>query len=318
MSAADIAFYLDAATRKNTRRSYEAAIRHFELEWGGFLPASPETVASYLVRYAGVLATSTLTHRLAALAQWHVDQGFADPTKAPLVRKVLRGIRAEHPVQEKQAKPLQVDQLRQIDQWLVDAIAAAREARDRGEELRHTRDRSLLLLGFWRGFRGDELTSLQAQHVQVVPGEGMRCFFPRTKSDRQHKGVTFQAPALASLCPVSAYLNWISLAHIDGGPVYRGIDRWGNIGEVGLHPNSLIPLLRAVIDKAGVVDAAQYSGHSLRRGFANWASADGWDTKSLMEYVGWKSVQSAMRYIDSHDRFARFRPASPKAPGSLP
>ena len=49
------------------------------------------------------------------------------------------------------------------------------------------------------------------------------------------------------------------------------------------------------------------SGHSLRRGFANWASTDGWDTKSLMEYAGWKSVQSAMRYIDSSDRFARYR-----------
>jgi hypothetical protein len=28
----------------------------------------------------------------------------------------------------------------------------------------------------------------------------------------------------------------------------------------------------------------------------------------MMEYVGWKSIQSAMRYIDSTDRFARYRP----------
>jgi hypothetical protein len=26
----------------------------------------------------------------------------------------------------------------------------------------------------------------------------------------------------------------------------------------------------------------------------------------MMEYVGWKSIQSAMRYIDSTDRFARY------------
>lgn len=59
--------------------------------------------------------------------------------------------------------------------------------------------------------------------------------------------------------------------------------------------------------KAGVADADEYSGHSLRRGFANWAAGDGWDTKSLMEYIGWKSAQSAMRYIDSSDRFAQYR-----------
>lgn len=32
--------YLEAATRANTRRSYESAVRHFEVEWGGHLPAT--------------------------------------------------------------------------------------------------------------------------------------------------------------------------------------------------------------------------------------------------------------------------------------
>jgi integrase len=307
--AADVAFYLDAATRKNTRRSYESAVRHFEVEWGGLLPASADAIAKYLVSYAGLLANSTQKQRLAALAQWHLDQGFPDPTKAPFVRKVMRGIRAEHPAQEKQAKSLQIEQLSQVDRSLNDAIPTARAAGDRGAELRHTRDRALVLLGFWRGFRVDELTSLKAEHVQIAGGEGMSCFFPRTKGDRQNKGVTFQAPALVRLCPVSAYLDWVSLAQIDSGPVFRGIDRWGNVGDNGLHPNSLIALLRSIFTKAGVANANEYSGHSLRRGFANRAAADGWDTKSLMEYVGWRSAQSAMRYIDSSDRFARYRPA---------
>lgn len=309
--ADDVEFYLNAATRKNTLRSYESALRHFEVEWGGFLPASADAIARYLASYAATLAVSTLNQRLTALAQWHIEQGFPDPTKAPLVRKVMRGIRAEHPAQGKQAKPLQIEQLGQVDRWLGDAISTARKAGDRGAELRHTRDRALILLGFWRGFRGDELTSLQAEHVKIAAGEGMSCFFPQTKGDRQNKGVTFQAPALVHLCPVSAYLEWISLSHIDRGPAFRGIDRWGHFAEDGLHPNSLIALLRSIFMKAGVTDADDYSGHSLRRGFANWAAADGWDIKSLMEYVGWRSAQSAMRYIDSGDRFARYRAVPP-------
>ncbi|EPM80979.1 cointegrate resolution protein S, partial [Pseudomonas syringae pv. actinidiae ICMP 18804] len=36
----DVDRYIDAATRDSTRRSYRAAIEHFEVTWGGFLPAT--------------------------------------------------------------------------------------------------------------------------------------------------------------------------------------------------------------------------------------------------------------------------------------
>ena len=74
--------YIEAATRDNTRKSYQSAIRHFELEWQGFLPATAESVARYLADYAETLSLNTLRQRLAALAQWHIEQGFSDPTKA--------------------------------------------------------------------------------------------------------------------------------------------------------------------------------------------------------------------------------------------
>jgi integrase len=302
--------YLDAGTRKNTRISYQSAVRHFEVDWGGLLPATADSIARYLADYAGELAASTLTQRLAALAQWHIEQGFPDPTKVPLVKKVLKGIRAEHPAQERRAKPLHLARLEQVDLWLSKVASEAADNSDRGAQLRHTRDRALILLGFWRGFRGDELSRLEVQFVETIPGEGMTCFFPRTKGDRNLNGVTFRAPALARLCPVDAYLDWVNLAHLETGPVFRSIDRWGHIADSGLHPNSMIPLLRTIFSAAGIEDADEYSGHSLRRGFANWAASNGWDTKSLMEYVGWKSVQSAMRYIDGADPFARHRISS--------
>lgn len=75
--------YINAATRDNTRRSYRSAIEHFESEWGGFLPATADSVARYLADYANTLSISTLRQRLAAIAQWHIEQGFPDPTKAP-------------------------------------------------------------------------------------------------------------------------------------------------------------------------------------------------------------------------------------------
>lgn len=103
--------YIEAVTREHTRRSYRGAIEHYESEWGGFLPATAESMARYLVAYAKTLSLNTLKQRLAALAQWHIDQGFPDPTKAPLVKKVLMGIRELLPAREKQAAPLQLHQL---------------------------------------------------------------------------------------------------------------------------------------------------------------------------------------------------------------
>ncbi len=79
--------YLEAATRENTRRSYQSAVRHFEVEWGGHLPATADSVARYLADHASRLAINTLKQRLAALAQWHTEHGFVDPTRPPLVRK---------------------------------------------------------------------------------------------------------------------------------------------------------------------------------------------------------------------------------------
>lgn len=299
--------YIAAATRDNTRQSYRVAIEHFEVQWKGMLPATADGVARYLAEFADTLAVSTLRQRLAALAQWHNVQGFPDPTKAPIVRQAMRGIRALHPAQEKQAKPLQLDELERVVGVLEGAIEAARRGKDRAGELRSLRDRSLILLGFWRGFRSDELSRLRVEHVEARAGEGISCFLGRTKGDRQNLGSTFRAPALSRLCPVEAYLDWIGAAQLTAGPVYRAIDRWGHVGENELHVDSIAPLLRSMLKNAGLAAASAYSSHSLRRGFASWAASDGWDVKSLMEYVGWRDMKSALRYLDASVAFTKDR-----------
>ncbi|KAF0866168.1 site-specific integrase [Pseudomonas sp. LD120] len=291
--------YLQAATRDNTRRSYRAAIEHFEVQWGGFLPATADSVARYLVAYAAELSINTLKLRLSALAQWHNSQGFADPTKAPVVRQVFKGIRAVHPAQEKQAEPLQLQHLERVIAWLDEAATAAGVDGRQADLLRARRDRALILLGFWRGFRSDELCRLQIEYVQASAGSGISLYLPRSKGDRDNLGRTFHTPALLRLCPVQAYIEWINTAALVRGPVFRGIDRWGHLSEQGLHANSVIPLLRQALERAGIA-AEHYTSHSLRRGFATWAHRSGWDLKSLMSYVGWKDMKSAMRYVDAN------------------
>lgn len=193
--------YLQAATRENTRIAYQASIEHFESQWGGFLPATADSVAHYLAHYAESLSINTLRQRLAALAAWHQEQGFPDPTKAPHVKKVIKGITALHPHMEKQAKPLCIEALNTVISFIDQQLKVSSND---AEILRLTRNKALFLLGFWRAFRSDELSRITIENVGVFPDQGMTIFLPRSKSDRNYQGNTYRAPVLQSLCPISA------------------------------------------------------------------------------------------------------------------
>ena len=165
--------------------------------------------------------------------------------------------------------------------------------------MRLLRDRALLLLGFWRAFRSDELVQLRVEHLSIEAGAGMRCFLPQSKGDRNYAGRSYPVPSLSRWCPVTATHDWVAASRLVQGPLFPRIDRYGHRADAPMHPNSVIGVLRRLLGRAGIPTPESFSGHSLRRGFAGWANANGWDIKSLMDYVGWKSVQSAMRYIDS-------------------
>lgn len=290
----DVEQYLKAGTRENTRRSYQSAIEHFEVSWGGLLPATSNSIAQYLAHYGALLSLNTLKQRLAALAQWHLTQGFPDPTKTPLVRQVLKGIRATHSAPVQQARPLALVHLEQTVNFL-----AQESLQDARVSLRDVRDTALLLLGFWRGFRSDELCRLRVEHIQITEqGTGMQIYLPYSKGDRHNQGQTYHVPALKWLCPVQAYQNWLHVSGLQSGSVFQGINRWGQLSGHALHVGSLITVLRRAFRDAGI-ESDLYSSHSLRRGFATWAIANGWDMKALMNYVGWKDLKSALRYVDS-------------------
>jgi len=257
---------------------------------------------------------------VAALARWHADNGFADPTRSPLITKLLRGIRAKHDEPQKRARPLQLDTLDKACSWLQEAQATALLKGRHAEALRRARDRSVLLLGFWRAFRSDELANMRIEEIEAVRGDGLTCRPGRTKTTDVDDDRVFHCPALSRLCPVDAYLNWIELSGRTAGPVYPAISRWGKLSDRHMATESVLPLLRRILREAGADEADTYSSHSLRRGFASWASANGWELKELMEHVGWRNATSAMRYIDVSKKAmkAKFERGLARRPVSTP
>ena len=113
----DAAHYIHAATSNNTRIAYQADIRHF-IHWGGFLPTSSDVILDYLRHHAKMLNPRTLSRRLTAIKNWHLYQGFADPTAHPIVRKTLAGIRNVHGRPKDRATPFTLENIATISAFL--------------------------------------------------------------------------------------------------------------------------------------------------------------------------------------------------------
>lgn len=284
--------YLAAGRSRNTERAYAQAINDYRFSFGGTLPASPAAVADYLKQRAGKLSVATLNLRLAALSKWHVRLGFADPTKDGLIKELMRGIRRTHNAPPKKASPITIEDLTHLDAYLSSQM---QESKNPAEHLRCCRDRALFLLGFWRGFRADELVRLTVENILQETDDVLWIFMPSAKNDPQARGQRFPLYRLNILCPVQALKDWLEESGLRTGPLFRKVDAGGTLGGSGLRSNSIAPLMQRVFERAGL--SKRVSTHSMRRGFATWAAEAGWNLSALMTYVGWKSAQNASGYI---------------------
>ncbi len=139
LTLAEASDYIHAATSENTRLAYQSDIEHF-LAQGHPLPATPEAVERYLKTCAAGYNPRTLIRRVTALRQWHKLKGIEDTTQSPLVAKTMRGIARLHGRPKKQAVALRLKDLDQLITHLKE-----------NDSLKNTRDRALLLVGFFWG-----------------------------------------------------------------------------------------------------------------------------------------------------------------------
>jgi integrase len=276
-----------ASLAENTRRAYLADLAHFEA-WGGRIPATEEMLASYLAAHAGQLKTSTLTRRLAALSKAHAGS-TVNPARSALVLATMRGIVRRHQESPRQAKPLVKEELVAV----LDRI---------GGELRDVRDRALLLIGFAGAFRRSELVALDREDLDFRP-EGVLIHIRRSKTDQSGFGrqVAIKA-ASGPHCPIAAVQGWLGHARIEGGPVFRRIDRDRRIfGRLSGEAVSLI--VKARVAAAGLQPDG-YSGHSLRSGFATSAAQMGLTAWDIRRQTGHASVNTLQGYVRDTDPFA--------------
>jgi len=289
--SARTAEYIHAATSANTRKAYQADIRHF-MQWGGLLPTTADVVMHYLEQHAATLNPRTLSRRLTALKNWHRYQGFPDPTATPTLRKTLTGIKNIHGKPKQKAPPLTLDSLL----IMVNHLNAS-------DRLIACRNCALLQIGFFGAFRRSELVAIQWHDIQFVP-EGIEISIPRSKTDQAGEGQTCAIPYGGdTLCPVSALTTWRERSQCQSGPVFRQFAPGEKIKQEAIKPNQVNVILKSIATACQLPQADAYSSHSLRRGFATEASKKGVPFGSIKRQGRWRHEGTVLGYIDEGKRF---------------
>ena len=291
----DFATALDLAKAekaKSTRKAYGTDFRLFKVYCDGkgvsALPASPETVAAYLATEAQNAKPSTIGRRVAAIRYAHKLAGLESPTDAEGVKATVRGIRRTFGGAKNKKAPAVAAKMHSM-------VATAPEG------LAGLRDRALLLLGFAGAFRRSELVTLNVADLEENE-TGLLVSIRLSKTDQEGHGETIAIARGDIACPVKALRAWLDAAGIDAGPIFRPIDRHGNLLPSRLTAQSVARIVKVYAARAGF-DASTFSGHSLRAGFLTSAAGKGASIFKMMDVSRHKSVDTLRGYVRDAELF---------------
>ena len=310
------------------------------------LPASAETVADYLdARAAKGGRPASLARYKASIAKIHHLLDLKDPTSAPLVKLRLAALRREKGTAQKQARPLRFKgPVRDVERDKARGLNIRALLESCGDDLPGLRDRALLSTAYDTGLRASELVAVAIEQIEeAIDPEARLLQILRSKGDQEGEGAT----AYLSPRSVAAIAAWCAAADIDGGPLFRrvqvrrykacaavkgrsidsisGRETWDlrktlskpavmarveyDIGTMALHPGSIGPIFRSIIQRAFDLGALPdltaedlarllkgISAHSTRIGLNQDLFASGEDLAGIMDALRWKSPRMPLAY----------------------
>ena len=290
---------LQSSKSNNTVRAYKSDFKDFGLfcAQSGFksLPSEPKVVSLYLTHLSTRgIKMSTLKRRLVSIAVIHKIKGHYLDTKHPIIIENIMGIKRRKGVKQKGKKPLLINTLK----LLINAIDEYKK-----EEIIKFRDRSIILMGFAGGFRRNEIVSLDYEDLDFV-AEGVKINLKKSKTDQFGEGSIKALPYLDNpqYCPVLSLKNWLEISKINLGPLFRRFSKGSKMTCNRLTDQTVALLIKKYLQLTGI-DSRDYSGHSLRSGFATSAAESGAEERSIMTMTGHKSTEMVRRYIKEANLF---------------
>ena len=283
----------------NTLRAYKSDFKDFGAfcSKNGFksLPSEPKIVSLYMTYLSSKDAKiSTLRRRLVSIGMVHKLKGHYLDTKNPIIIENLMGIRRRKGSYQNGKKPILINHLKAI----INVID-----HENTEEIKKIRDKTIILIGFGGGFRRVELVSIDRGDLEFVP-EGVKIIIKRSKTDQFGEGMIKGLPYFSNqnYCPVLHLKKWLELSNIKSGPIFRRFSKSFKLLDNRLSDQSIALILKNYLTVAGI-ENKNYSGHSLRSGFATVSAESGADERSIMAMTGHKTTQMVRRYIKEANLF---------------
>ena len=290
---------LQSSKANNTIRAYKSDFNDFELFCiqNGFksLPSEPKIISLYLTSLSSKnIKMSTLKRRLVSIGVIHKLKGHYLDTKHPLIIENIMGIKRRKGSAQNGKKPLLINNLK----VLIKAIN-----RSNSNPIIKFRDRTIVLIGFSGGFRRNEIVSLNYDDIEFV-NEGMKINLRRSKTDQYGEGFLKGIPYFDNpvYCPVISMQNWLKISKIDSGSLFRRFSKGAKLTEIRLTDQTVALIIKKYLQLAGI-DSKNYSGHSLRSGFATSAADAGAEERSIMAMTGHKSTEMVRMYIKEANVF---------------
>lgn len=283
----EIKDYITRSKSANTRKAYRSDWKDFE-QWCRIkgltsLPASPATIAGYLVDLSKTHKAATLERRLVSIRQAHSMSGKALDKNDSCISETLKGIKNTIGTAQTMKTPIVIDDLREMVQSCEN-------------NLQGIRDRALLLVGFTGAFRRSELVSLKFEDLRFNRN-GIEITLRRAKTDQEGKGQIVPIPygSNPDTCPVRSMQAWLEMSGISNGHIFRGINKHGHLNEKGLTPAAIALIIKR---NAHIKDRAfEFGGHSLRAGFCTQAAINGVSAHASMRQARQKKIETHQKYI---------------------
>jgi len=290
---------LQNSKANNTIRAYKSDFNDFDLFCvkNGFkpLPSQPKIVSLYLTYLSTKnVKMSTLRRRLVSIGVIHKLKGHYLDIKHPSIIENIMGIKRRKGSIQNGKKPLLIKNLKLI----INVID--KEIKD---EIKKIRDRTIILIGFSGGFRRNEIVSLDYEDLDFVQ-EGLKITLRKSKTDQFGEGSVKGLPYFDNprYCPVVSMQNWIEISKISSGSLFRRFSKGLKLTNNRLTDQTVALIIKEYLKLAGI-ENKNYSGHSLRSGFATSAAESGAEERSIMAMTGHKSTEMVRRYIKEANLF---------------
>lgn len=279
---------IDGAYSPSTIRAYKTNFQRFikfsESLQTNALPAHPINVANYVAYLTkSGLKSASIRIAIAAISSIHKLNDLKDPTRHTEVIIEMKRMHRTLGRTSKQALGIRMQTLEKMITRTAD-------------DLRGTRDKTLLLVAYDSLCRRTELASLRINDIEYNDGGmpiGVR--LRRSKTDQEAMG------KMISFSPRTQYAirDWIKISNIRAGFIFRGIKNNGDISE-SLNPGQINRIYKRLAEKSDLSEEAikNISGHSLRIGGAQDLLASGASLAALMNRGGWSKPETVMRYVE--------------------